>query len=68
MNTMTCLIYQAKAGNQKGRWRWRLSASNGRTIADSAEGYTRKSKAEQAFGKIVSAILDHRVAIKSQCK
>jgi len=24
----------------KGEWRWRLKASNGRIIADSAEGYT----------------------------
>lgn len=68
MNTMTCTIYQAKAGNQKGRWRWRLTASNGRTIADSAEGYMRKSKAELSFSKIVVAIMGQRIAIKSQCK
>jgi len=26
----------------EGKYRWRLIASNGRTVADSAEGYTRK--------------------------
>ena len=26
--------------DQKDEWRWRLKASNGRTIADSGEGYT----------------------------
>jgi uncharacterized protein YegP (UPF0339 family) len=28
-----------------GLWRWRLVASNGRTIADSAESYYNKSDA-----------------------
>jgi uncharacterized protein YegP (UPF0339 family) len=28
-----------------GEWRWRLVAKNGRTIADSAEGYVEKRKA-----------------------
>lgn len=26
----------------KGEWRWRLKAANGRTVADSAEGYSSK--------------------------
>lgn len=26
--------------DNKGEWRWHLKASNGRIIADSAEGYT----------------------------
>jgi uncharacterized protein YegP (UPF0339 family) len=29
----------------KMEWRWRLVARNGRTIADSAEGYKRRSGA-----------------------
>ena len=29
-------------------WRWRLVAANGRTIADSGEGYKRKSGALRA--------------------
>ena len=27
----------------KGEWRWRLKASNGRIIADSAEGYKNEA-------------------------
>ena len=32
-------IYQDAAGE----WRWRAKAKNGEIMADSAEGYTRKS-------------------------
>ena len=31
-------LYKDKAGE----WRWRLRANNGRIIADSGEGYTKK--------------------------
>jgi uncharacterized protein YegP (UPF0339 family) len=37
-------VYQDKAGE----WRWRLLAPNGRTIADSGEGYTREADARRA--------------------
>jgi len=36
---MTYIYYQ----DQKGEWRWRLVASNGRIIADSGEGYKYES-------------------------
>lgn len=29
--------------DSKGEWRWRFVASNGRVIADSAEGYKNKA-------------------------
>jgi uncharacterized protein YegP (UPF0339 family) len=32
-------LFQSK----NGEWRWRLKAANGRTIADSGEGYSSKS-------------------------
>ena len=35
---MAFYIYQDNAG----QWRWRLRAANGRTIADSGEGYANK--------------------------
>jgi uncharacterized protein YegP (UPF0339 family) len=35
---MTYVYYK----DAKGDWRWRLVASGGRTIADSAEGYKNK--------------------------
>lgn len=31
--------------DKKGEWRWSLYASNGRKVADSAEGYKNKSAA-----------------------
>lgn len=36
-------IYRSTTMEPSETWRWRLVASNGRTIADSAEGYTRES-------------------------
>jgi uncharacterized protein YegP (UPF0339 family) len=35
-----------------GEWRWRLVARNGRVIADSGEGYTRRSGAEKAIERL----------------
>ena len=32
-----------------GQWRWRLQSANGQIVADSSEGYTRKSDAERAI-------------------
>jgi uncharacterized protein YegP (UPF0339 family) len=37
-------LYQDKAGE----WRWRRVAKNGEVVADSGEGYTRKSDAVEA--------------------
>lgn len=28
--------------DHKGEWRWRLKAANGKTVADSSEGYSSK--------------------------
>lgn len=38
-----------------GDWRWRLVSANGRTVADSAEGYKRRAGAER--GAIAAAAL-----------
>lgn len=35
-----------------GEWRWRLVASNGRIIADSAQGYGDKGDAEEAIDRV----------------
>ncbi len=32
-----------------GQWRWRLVASNGKTVADSGESYTTKANAENGI-------------------
>lgn len=35
---MKFIIYQ----DAKGEWRWRLKSRNGKTVADSGEGYKRR--------------------------
>jgi len=35
--------------DSKGEYRWRLRASNGKTIADSGEGYTNKADCQAAI-------------------
>lgn len=36
-----------------GEWRWRLVAANGRTIADSGEGYSSKAHGDRAIRGIL---------------
>jgi uncharacterized protein len=47
---MTLRTYKDKAG----QWRWRLQARNGRVIADSGEGYTRKRDCQKAFLRMIA--------------
>jgi uncharacterized protein len=44
-------IYKDSAGE----WRWRLKAANGRTIADSGEGYSTKSNCRRAVNELSGA-------------
>ena len=39
--------------DKHGEWRWSLRAKNGKTIGDSSEGYSRKSKVTKMIGKII---------------
>lgn len=43
---MAKLIYYK---DKKGEWRWRFVASNGRTVAESGEGYTTITGAKKGF-------------------
>lgn len=43
MKTYTLHTYKAADG-----WRWRLTARNGRIVADSGEAYSRRDGAERA--------------------
>lgn len=36
----------------KGEWRWHLKASNGRIIADSAEGYKNEADCKAAIQQV----------------
>jgi uncharacterized protein YegP (UPF0339 family) len=47
------VVYQDRAGE----YRWRLVSSNGRTIADSGEGYTRRFSAHEAFFRMLDMAL-----------
>lgn len=41
-----------------GEWRWRLISTNGRIIADSAEGYDSASNARRAFETVRETLED----------
>jgi uncharacterized protein YegP (UPF0339 family) len=38
--------------SSNGEWRWRLVAPNGRTIADSGEGYSSKQSCEEGIESV----------------
>ena len=39
-----------------GEWRWRLRASNGRIMADSGEGYRRRTSVRKAVDRVRSIL------------
>ena len=43
--------------DRRKKWRWRLLARNGRIVADSGEGYTRKFDCRAFFNRLVSGKL-----------
>lgn len=47
-------VYKDRAG----AYRWRLVASNGRIVADSAESYTRKTDANRAWHSVLEALTE----------
>jgi uncharacterized protein YegP (UPF0339 family) len=49
---MTAFTLYKDIANQ---WRWRLRAANGRTIADSAEGYYNKADCLSAISLVKGA-------------
>ena len=52
-------VYQ----DAKGEYRWKLVAANGRTIADSGEGYTEKATCKAGI-ELVKRAADARVTEK----
>jgi len=48
MKAYRITTYQDRAG----QWRWRMRASNGKIVADSAEGYTRRDSCERAAKRV----------------
>lgn len=45
----------------KGEWRWRLRHRNGNVMADSAEGYKRRSRCVNAFASVQRACANDKV-------
>ena len=41
--------------DKRGLWRWRLKARNGRTVADSGEGYASRTNAFRAARRVKCA-------------
>jgi uncharacterized protein YegP (UPF0339 family) len=46
--------------DQAGQWRWRAVATNGRVVADSAEGYTRLEDARLGYLTAVTTTVEDR--------
>jgi len=52
MRTAKLEIYR----DAKREWRWRLRAANGRIVADSGEGYRRRTAAYEAVHRLKSIL------------
>lgn len=53
LTPVTIRVYRSRSANPKQRWRWTLIASNGRKIANSGEGYARRSDASRMADYVV---------------
>lgn len=53
MRSARFVVYEDKAGE----WRWRLVGANNRTMADSAESFTRPRDAGRSVDTVANAIL-----------
>ncbi len=56
---MKLIIYK----DRKSEWRWRALARNGRIVADSGEGYIRKSDAVRGLERLAKAFALQPIAI-----
>lgn len=60
MRRSTFRIYE----DRRYEWRWRLVASNGRIIADSGEGYTRRHDAIHSVYRLRTIIASDAVIVE----
>ena len=49
--------------DKKGEWRWRLVALNGKTTADSGEGYSNLSNCRRAAKKFKWSVILAKVTL-----
>lgn len=64
MKQPTFTVYRDAAG----QYRWRLTAANGRTIADSAEAYTRRRDCLRAVDTVLAAIFDADIVVEEHTR
>lgn len=58
-------VLRAQLYRDKSRaWRWRLKAANGRIVADSAEGYTRRADCLRAWVWVVAGVASLDVPVE----
>jgi uncharacterized protein YegP (UPF0339 family) len=50
---MKVVIYE----DERGEWRWRVRANNGRIIADSGEGYKTKGNCRRAWNRFLELMV-----------
>ncbi len=55
-STLQVVFYRDEAGE----YRWRLRSRNGRTLADSGEGYTRRHDCYKSWIIVLKSILQRR--------
>lgn len=55
-NNARVWIYNDRAGD----WRWRLQGANGRIVADSAEGYTRRGDCLRAWRAVAGLVSEQK--------
>lgn len=50
-------IYEDKAG----KWRWQLRSINGRIVADSGQGYAKRSECHRAVKRLIEEIKQREI-------
>jgi uncharacterized protein YegP (UPF0339 family) len=49
--------------DKSGEWRWRLKSSNGRIVASSGEGFTRKSSCRESVSNMLGTFARNEYTI-----
>ena len=52
--------------DRRGLWRWRLTARNGRIVADGGEGYKRRADLDRALKRVIAGLIDGLVVFYSE--
>lgn len=61
---MKLAVYQ----DRRGLWRWRLTARNGRIVADGGEGYRRRADLDRALKRVIAGLIDGLVVFYNDRK